>query len=87
MAGGTVERGHSLLPDFNDWFGREFPGLPGWRPATSAHSAPFGGAVTAETSDPVARHMVSRGKGGDFRNPERIRAWAHHIGTELGAAP
>ncbi|MFF5787462.1 flavodoxin domain-containing protein [Streptomyces sp. NPDC012693] len=45
----------------------------------------FGGSVTAETSDPVARHMVSRGKGGDFRNPERIRAWAHHIGTELGA--
>ncbi|MFE5543216.1 hypothetical protein ACFQ71_05305 [Streptomyces sp. NPDC056534] len=45
----------------------------------------FGGAVTAETSDPVARHMVSRGKGGDFRNPERIRAWAHRIGTELDA--
>lgn len=47
----------------------------------------FGGAVTAETSDPVARAMVSRGKGGDFRNPEMIREWAHHIGTELGATP
>ncbi|MFG2867436.1 flavodoxin domain-containing protein [Streptomyces sp. NPDC048338] len=46
----------------------------------------FGGAVTAETSDPVARAMVSRGKGGDFRNPERIRTWAHHIGSELEAA-
>ncbi|MFF5924227.1 hypothetical protein ACFY8C_38785 [Streptomyces flavochromogenes] len=45
----------------------------------------FGGAVTAETSDPVVRHMVSRGKGGDFRNPERILAWAHQIGIELGA--
>ncbi|MGW1246201.1 flavodoxin domain-containing protein [Streptomyces sp. NPDC002535] len=47
----------------------------------------FGGALTAETSDPVARHMVERGGGGDFRNPERIRAWAHHIGTDLDAAP
>ncbi|MEU7069892.1 flavodoxin domain-containing protein [Streptomyces narbonensis] len=46
----------------------------------------FGGAVTAETSGPVARAMVRRGKGGDFRNPERIRAWAHQIGTELERA-
>ncbi|MGW2015148.1 hypothetical protein [Streptomyces sp. NPDC001927] len=46
----------------------------------------FGGSMSAETSDPVVRHLVSRGKGGDFRNPERIREWAHHIGTELGAA-
>ncbi|MEU7386688.1 hypothetical protein [Streptomyces tanashiensis] len=45
----------------------------------------FGGAVTAEASDPVARHMVSRGKGGDLRNPERIRAWSHPFGTELDA--
>ncbi|GGS89211.1 hypothetical protein GCM10010222_33390 [Streptomyces tanashiensis] len=47
----------------------------------------FGGAATADTSEPVARHMMNRGKCGDFRNPERIRAWAHHIGTELGATP
>ncbi|MEV7372551.1 Hsp20/alpha crystallin family protein [Streptomyces sp. NPDC090301] len=40
MAGGKVERRHSLFPDFNDWFDREFPGLPGWRPATAAHSIP-----------------------------------------------
>ncbi len=40
MAGGKVERRHSLFPDFNDWFNREFPGLPGWRPATAAHSIP-----------------------------------------------
>ncbi|MFG3490559.1 Hsp20/alpha crystallin family protein [Streptomyces sp. NPDC047972] len=40
MAGGTVERRHSLFPDFNDWFNREFPGLPGWRPAMAAHSIP-----------------------------------------------
>ncbi|GAA3388173.1 Hsp20/alpha crystallin family protein [Streptomyces roseoviridis] len=40
MTGHKVERRHSLFPDFNDWFNREFPGLPGWRPATAAHSIP-----------------------------------------------
>ncbi|MFI9004262.1 Hsp20/alpha crystallin family protein [Streptomyces sp. NPDC053541] len=40
MTGDSVERRHSLFPDFNDWFNREFPGLPGWRPATAAHSIP-----------------------------------------------
>ncbi|MFD3992986.1 Hsp20/alpha crystallin family protein [Streptomyces sp. NPDC058548] len=40
MTGGKAERRHSLFPDFNDWFNREFPGLPGWRPATAAHSIP-----------------------------------------------
>ncbi|WP_370415920.1 Hsp20/alpha crystallin family protein [Streptomyces fradiae] len=40
MAGGKVERRHSLFPDFDTWFNREFPGLPGWRPATAAHSIP-----------------------------------------------
>ncbi|MFF8513483.1 Hsp20/alpha crystallin family protein [Streptomyces sp. NPDC015492] len=40
MTGGKVERRHSLFPDFDDWFGRGFPGLPGWRPATAAHSIP-----------------------------------------------
>ncbi|MFB7541987.1 Hsp20/alpha crystallin family protein [Streptomyces zaomyceticus] len=40
MTGRNSERGHSLFPDFNVLFGREFPGLPGWRPATAAHSIP-----------------------------------------------
>ncbi|GAA3047251.1 Hsp20/alpha crystallin family protein [Streptomyces roseofulvus] len=40
MTGAHVERRHSLVPDFDTWFGREFPGLPGWRPATAAHSIP-----------------------------------------------
>ncbi|MER7958086.1 Hsp20/alpha crystallin family protein [Streptomyces sp. NPDC096030] len=31
---------HSHMPDFNDWFNREFPGLPGWRPGSAAHSIP-----------------------------------------------
>ncbi|MEX0172083.1 flavodoxin domain-containing protein [Streptomyces sp. LMG1-1-1.1] len=46
----------------------------------------FGGAVTAETPGRIARSTVRHGKGGDFRDPARIRAWAHHIGSELGAA-
>lgn len=40
MTGDKVSRRHSLIPDFNDWFDREFPGLPGWRPGTAAHSIP-----------------------------------------------
>lgn len=40
MTGDKVERRHSLIPDFNDWFNREFPGLPGWRPGRAAHSIP-----------------------------------------------
>ncbi|MFF9839048.1 Hsp20/alpha crystallin family protein [Streptomyces sp. NPDC013740] len=40
MTGDKVERRHSLIPDFNDWFNREFPGLPGWRPGAAAHSIP-----------------------------------------------
>lgn len=45
----------------------------------------FGGAVTAETSGRLARSLVRHGKGGDFRDPARIQAWAHHIGSELSA--
>ncbi|MFB6835748.1 Hsp20/alpha crystallin family protein [Streptomyces sp. NPDC056361] len=40
MTGDKATRRHSLWPDFNDWFNREFPGLPGWRPGTAAHSIP-----------------------------------------------
>ncbi|RPK80131.1 flavodoxin domain-containing protein [Streptomyces sp. ADI98-10] len=43
----------------------------------------FGGALTAETPGRIARSLVRQGKGGDFRNPERIRRWADHIATEL----
>ncbi|MEU1494915.1 MULTISPECIES: flavodoxin domain-containing protein [unclassified Streptomyces] len=43
----------------------------------------FGGALAAETPGRIARALVRRGKGGDFRNPERIQEWAHHIADEL----
>ncbi len=45
----------------------------------------FGGSITASTPGFIARAMVRAGKGGDFRNPERIRTWAHHISAELAA--
>ncbi|MCY0922524.1 MULTISPECIES: flavodoxin domain-containing protein [unclassified Streptomyces] len=46
----------------------------------------FGGSLTAGTPGLIARSLVRAGKGGDFRNPERIQAWAHHIGAELATA-
>lgn len=45
----------------------------------------FGGKITRSTPGLLARALVHRGKGGDFRNPERIRTWAHHIGSEVTA--
>ncbi|MFJ8165832.1 flavodoxin domain-containing protein [Streptomyces sp. NPDC096136] len=45
----------------------------------------FGGSITARTPGFLAGALIRQGKGGDFRNPERIRSWAHHIGAELAA--
>lgn len=47
----------------------------------------FGGSITASTPGRIARYLVRHGEGGDFRNPERIQNWAHHIGAELAAHP
>ncbi|MFF9981806.1 flavodoxin domain-containing protein [Streptomyces erythrochromogenes] len=46
----------------------------------------FGGSITARTPGLLARSMLRQGKGGDYRAPERIEDWAHHIGAELAAA-
>ncbi|MFI8100764.1 flavodoxin domain-containing protein [Streptomyces sp. NPDC086023] len=46
----------------------------------------FGGSLTARTPGLLARSMLRQGKGGDFRDPDRIRTWAHHISAELAAA-
>ncbi|WP_030748805.1 flavodoxin domain-containing protein [Streptomyces griseus] len=43
----------------------------------------FGGALTADTPGFIARAVVRKGKGGDFRDPARVRAWAHRIGAAL----
>jgi menaquinone-dependent protoporphyrinogen oxidase len=34
----------------------------------------------------VARRMAGEGHGGDFRNPERVRAWTRRIAVEIRAA-
>ncbi|MFC9324145.1 flavodoxin domain-containing protein [Kitasatospora sp. NPDC057015] len=43
----------------------------------------FGGSITSETPGWVAHALVRHGKGGDHRDPEHIRAWAHGIASEL----
>jgi menaquinone-dependent protoporphyrinogen oxidase len=52
--------------------------------ATNARGhATFGGRLTEEAPGFIARAMVRNGHGGDFRNPERVRAWAKQIAHEL----
>ncbi|MFJ8207707.1 hypothetical protein [Streptomyces sp. NPDC096033] len=46
----------------------------------------FGGSITARTPGFLAEALLHEGKGGDYRNPERIRTCAHHISAELAAA-
>jgi menaquinone-dependent protoporphyrinogen oxidase len=43
----------------------------------------FGGRLTEEADGFIAKSMVRNGKGGDFRNPERIANWSHTIATRL----
>jgi menaquinone-dependent protoporphyrinogen oxidase len=48
----------------------------------------FGGRLAPDARGFIARAMVRNGRGGDFRNPERIATWAREIATQLrsGAA-
>ncbi|MET9886674.1 flavodoxin domain-containing protein [Streptomyces sp. NPDC006430] len=46
----------------------------------------FGGSVTAATPGLITKALLHQGKGGDYRNPDRIHAWAHHIASELTSA-
>ncbi|MEV4701790.1 flavodoxin domain-containing protein [Actinoplanes sp. NPDC049316] len=49
----------------------------------------FGGRMTTEAHGWlgfVARRMEHEGHSGDFRNPERIRAWARGIAAEITSA-
>jgi len=43
----------------------------------------FGGQLTETTKGFIARAMVRNGKGGDFRNQERIQAWSRGIAAAL----
>ncbi|MEU8239010.1 flavodoxin domain-containing protein [Actinoplanes missouriensis] len=49
----------------------------------------FGGRLTAEAHGWLgflARRMRQEGHAGDFRDPQRIRAWAHGVAAEILAA-
>ena len=43
----------------------------------------FGGRLTEQARGFLARAMVRNGRGGDFRNPQRIAAWAQAIADQL----
>jgi menaquinone-dependent protoporphyrinogen oxidase len=45
----------------------------------------FGGRIGPEASGWIARKMLQNGKGGDFRNESRVRAWAHERAADLAA--
>lgn len=48
----------------------------------------FGGRLSEEAHGWlgwVSRRMAAEGHGGDFRNPERVRAWARGIAAEITA--
>jgi menaquinone-dependent protoporphyrinogen oxidase len=43
----------------------------------------FGGRLAGDAKGFLARSMVRGGRGGDFRNPDRIAAWARSIASAL----
>jgi menaquinone-dependent protoporphyrinogen oxidase len=45
--------------------------------------ATFGGMLSPDASGFVASKMAKNGKGGDFRNFDQIRAWAHEVASQL----
>ena len=50
----------------------------------------FGGRLSDEAHGwlgLISRRMAHDGHGGDFRNPERVRAWARSVAAELASLP
>ncbi|TDO69176.1 menaquinone-dependent protoporphyrinogen oxidase [Kribbella sp. VKM Ac-2571] len=45
----------------------------------------FGGRLTEDAGGFIAKSIVRNGKGGDFRNQERIADWVHTIAARLRA--
>ncbi|MDG9701621.1 flavodoxin domain-containing protein [Streptomyces sp. DH37] len=43
----------------------------------------FGGRLDQNARGFIARQLVARGRGGDFRDRERVRRWAHSVAGEL----
>jgi menaquinone-dependent protoporphyrinogen oxidase len=46
----------------------------------------FGGSLTEGAQGFIAGQILKQGKGGDFRDREQIRAWAHGIATRLSGS-
>ncbi|WP_127361104.1 flavodoxin domain-containing protein [Actinacidiphila soli] len=46
----------------------------------------FGGRLTEGAEGFIARQILQQGKGGDFRDREQVRTWAHDIAAELTPA-
>ena len=49
----------------------------------------FGGRMTSEAHGwlgHLGEQLAHEGKAGDFRNPERVRAWARDLAARVGAA-
>lgn len=69
---------------------KQIPPVPGARNAArllqARGHATFGGRLTEDAKGFVARSMVRRGHGGDFRNPARIRVWAKEVAEALHGA-
>ena len=66
---------------------RDIPPVPGVKKAMARLDAQehvtFGGCLEEGAKGWVARMILRNGKGGDFRDFDRIKAWAARIGQEL----
>jgi menaquinone-dependent protoporphyrinogen oxidase len=47
----------------------------------------FGGRLAEGAQGFIARQILKSGRGGDFRDRERIRDWAHTVAAELTGVP
>ena len=43
----------------------------------------FGGRLGPDSRGWIAKKMVQNGRGGDFRAPERVEAWAHSLAAQI----
>jgi menaquinone-dependent protoporphyrinogen oxidase len=45
--------------------------------------ATFGGRLVEGAAGPIARQILRSGRGGDYRDPEQVRAWGRSVAAEL----
>ncbi len=70
---------------------RDIPPTPGVRRIADRIAArghvTFGGRLEGDVQGRVARMIVNSGRGGDFRDFERIAAWATTVAQDLAGEP